>query len=1145
MGNEPKMLSDVIRVERRFQRSVNLEKDSALPADEQGYILTPTACRALRYVADGLRGEGSHRAITLTGPYGVGKSAFAVFLTNLLCGDETAREWATSQLQMRDADLHRSMIECGLLDPRSKGFLPLLITARRLAAGRCILAGIGEALAGSRSTKLKNAAAEIERFLDGISDLDVIDTRQIALRLEQVADTACSVGYSGVLLVVDELGKLFEFAARDPHRGDVFVLQEIAEATSRSGQTPILFTGLLHQSFDEYGRHVDVATRQRWTKIQGRFTDIAFQEPVEQVMKLVASALTRSEDDLPKNLKRELRDLAKVAMQCGVRPPAISEAQFEEIACRCYPLHPTALVALPMLFNRFAQNERSLFSYLSSLEPGAFQEFLHAQPLDPAKPAFIRLPDLFDYFARNFGAGLYRQPHARRWLEAVDALDRQTELDESDRQIVKTIGVLSVLGDFSHVHATESVIACALADTDGFTPAIRASLARLRESSLLTYRKFNKTYRIWEGSDIDIDERTAEGVRKVGGTGLADMVADYVVTRPMVARRHSFVTGALRYFDLAYVDDPTELRLPPSGQGRADGHVVVCLAESSEYVRVFQQRAKDASEREDILFAIPMNIGNIRAAALELAALRWTWDNTPELRDDRVARREVALRITEAEQVLLRALTNLLNPQPEPAGSSCLYYWKGVNEEVGNRAEVSQLLSKVCDRLYKDSPHIRNELLIRRSLSSAAAAARRNVIEAMLAAGNKPVLGIEGFPPERSMYESVLLATGLHREAKNGECEFAAPTDAEEHNLGPAWKFLRKTVFEAETEPMSVDKLFDLLSAPPFGIIDGLQPVLLCAFMLVHPDETTLYREGTFLPEPGIADYEVMLRRPELFAISGSRATAGRRALLERMGKSLGVSATTVSIVRALFKRVNGLPGFAWRTRKMDEDAIRTRAAFENASSPEQFLYKALPEAVGLKAFVGRELDKQEVETFFGSLNKALQVWAAAAGEAQNSAIECLLRSCGIEPDEAGWQHLREMSLRIEPSVTDTNLLAFVRRVVQSGPESDGILGVLALIANRPPDSWSDSDVERFPGAAKAIGKAFQAAVRTVGLGGSHAKSIKDLPEGDRKAARNLLQSLRERVRQYSNASSAEIARAVLNELESEIEELISGKGAR
>ena len=45
-------------------------------------------------------------------------------------------------------------------------------------------------------------------------------------------------GGTGLLLVVDELGKFLEYAAHDPEYGDLFVLQSLAEFATRSQQTP-------------------------------------------------------------------------------------------------------------------------------------------------------------------------------------------------------------------------------------------------------------------------------------------------------------------------------------------------------------------------------------------------------------------------------------------------------------------------------------------------------------------------------------------------------------------------------------------------------------------------------------------------------------------------------------------------------------------------------------------------------------------------------------------------------------------------------------------------------------------------------------------------------------------------------------------
>lgn len=1120
-------IGEYIEVGRRFRRSVNIEKDYRGTLQNGDYIVTPTAREVLHRLAEGLA-NGSHaRAWTVTGPYGVGKSAFAVFLTRLFCSGEETGAMARGHLKKVDPKLSVQLGELGVCRDNGKGMLPILVTARRAPAPRCIAEGIVSALSSEQSKTLKAAARKLAAPLGASKNGDSLDTRWVVSALQMATESAREVGYTGVLLVIDELGKLFECAARYPQKGDVFVLQELAEYAARSNEFPTILVGLLHQSFEEYGHHLDIGTRREWAKIQGRFGDVAFLEPAEQVIKMVAEAIRWKAAERPGGLNAHVSRVVTAAVALGVAPPGMSLADFEATALAAYPLHPLTLVALPYLFRRFAQNERSLFSYLSSMEPYGFQEIVKTRLLTSSAPPFVRLSDLFDYFTSNFGVGLYRQPHALRWLEATDVLERQDELGQLHRDVVKTIGVLNALGQFCHITASSGLISLALQDSGSSDEALQRVLSELKESSVLTYRTYNHTYRIWEGSDVDIEERIAEGERKVQrAMGLADSVRGCFASRPMVARRHSFETGALRLFEAIYVDSPQQLDTVIASKATLDGKIVVCLAESTTFAEQFRVRASSAHENKNVLFAIPQLIGELRGAVTELGALRWVWENTPELRDDRVARREVSLRITEAEQLLLRNLNGLVDPRPEPIGSGCLWFYTGKQESVRTSADVSQLLSTVCNQIYAESPKIRNELIVRRSLSSAAAAARRNLVQAMLDHAKEPMLGIEGYPPERSMYESVLAATGLYRVQENGEWGFAAPTRNPKHNLLPCWKYLTDLVFNRQPEPLPLTALFGELARPPYGVLEGLQPVLLCAFMLVHPDETTLYREGTFLPQPSIADFEILMRRPEMFAIAGSRVEGTRAAVVERLAKGLKVKAATVPVVRALFQMVKALPEFAWRTQRLPKATIALRQAFENAKSPERFLFTEVPEALGFPVFSHEKHLATEPKQFFDTLNGCLQEWARAAREVHEMARDALLTACGLGTGEPGWQELRQACLQIESSLTEPQLVAFVNRVVQAGPGIEGIDSVLALVANRPPHSWTDADVERFPRLAKTFGDPIRRAL--VGLSGESCVALADLAPNQRERAKSLARDFGRKLNASQHNTAPEIMRAAL-----------------
>lgn len=85
--SEVSSLRDVVEVHGRFHRSVRLNQDWKERGDLGGYLLTPTARELATRMTQALSETGGTRAWSVTGPYGSGKSAFALFLADLLAHD--------------------------------------------------------------------------------------------------------------------------------------------------------------------------------------------------------------------------------------------------------------------------------------------------------------------------------------------------------------------------------------------------------------------------------------------------------------------------------------------------------------------------------------------------------------------------------------------------------------------------------------------------------------------------------------------------------------------------------------------------------------------------------------------------------------------------------------------------------------------------------------------------------------------------------------------------------------------------------------------------------------------------------------------------------------------------------------------------
>ena len=154
------------------------------------------------------------------------------------------------------------------------------------------------------------------------------------------------------------------------------------------------------------------------------------------------------------------------------------------------------------------------------------------------------------------------------------------------------------------------------------------------------------------------------------------------------------------------------------------------------------------------LVGVAHNAWTIRELALELAALRRVGVTAAALEGDQVARRELAGRVAAVEQRVKQLLEML---------EAATWYRNGEEQKLRSAADMSRLASGLADATFHWAPVLRNELVNRSKPSSNAVAAANSLMRMMVESGLKENLGIEGFPPERAIYASILKASGMHR----------------------------------------------------------------------------------------------------------------------------------------------------------------------------------------------------------------------------------------------------------------------------------------------------------------------------------------------------------------------------------------------
>ena len=306
--------------------------------------------------------------------------------------------------------------------------------------------------------------------------------------------------------------------------------------------------------------------------------------------------------------------------------------------------------------------------------------------------------------------------------------------------------------------------------------------------------------------------------------------------------------------------------------------------------------------------------------------------------------------------------------------------------------DASSALSILCDLHYAEAPRIRNELLNRRGLSTSAAKARRNLVEAMILRSDVARLGFEGNPPEVSMYRSLLEAHGLHRR-RAGAWGFGVPRPA----LKPLWKAIDGFLHDTEAGRRPLGELYDRLRRPPFGIKDGPLPVIVVAALLARDEDLAVYERGSFMPAWTPSHAERLLRSPVGFEIRRCHIDGLRQTVFTRLAETLQLSTARkpplLDVVRGLVRFVASLTPYARRTLRISEPARDIREALLRAREPAQLVFDELPAACGNPPFRLNQAEAPErVDEFVGLLQAGLR-------EMRNAYPALIQRACAVLAD--------------------------------------------------------------------------------------------------------------------------------------------------
>ena len=1103
-------------------RSINVTLDNATPQRIAHFFPTAKSARLLRSWLH----PDQCSSYFVVAPYGTGKSLTATFFIQVVENLQRSGEvlgCISERLTKVDSELAdelRSRIGSDQMPLFGRHGATVALSGYQPHLPTVIKQSL---VASLRRTGNKNVAALVSRRrADSIDDI-------IAL-LSAVRDRYCPDPIDRLAIVWDEFGRHLEELNIRGTAADLSEVQTLAEFCARTKRVPNTFALLLHQGLIRYATNTSVTVQREWKKIEGRFETVQFVDDSKELYQLVSQIVREIRPSGP-----PARNLVERGVQ-RCRDTGLfgdcSEQEAERLLSDSYPLEPMTLYLLPRVSARVAQNERTLFTFLNSLDA-----------TDPVSP-----DSLYDYFSDAMRADTLPGGSYHTWLETESALHKASNgFDEKTLKCACLLG-LGLVGERSRV--SRRLLECAVAGFEQDKPA-RESVKRLIDAKLLLYRNNADSVSIWHGTDLDLRGRlNQEKERLAARFDHVSFLTSEVPHAPWKPIDYNVEYCTERSFETHYVgaegiimaDSIAEVLSPVAA---ADGVLYVVVPDSYEEAKEVRKRLVTERLTPDVIAAVPRHIGRIAEIALEVRALQLLRQDTSLLAEDPLVESEIAQMTDDAQGYLTHQLSHVC----QPSADGPEYMWDTRFYEISSAKELRQLLSKIMREVYPYTPRIRNELIVRRRPRPTIVNARKKLILAILERSGTDKLGLEGYRPDMSMFRTVLLLTGLYRcdgrrpDAEDSAWRYAAPEELADTGLRDVWNHLRDYLTVPAEDPKPLGDLVSMLNAAPYGLRSGIVPILLAAALRAFPGPISITRiDGEYVSDLLPSTIEAMVAHPDEYHVFVPELTTDQKAFLDQVTALFGFAdeaAAEADPMRrchdALVQWRSTLPQSALTSRYLSTSVRSFGRLLTTTIDPHRLLFKALPMALGLNG-AGADRLLGALHACKGEMEGVVQWNYDAAERAIRSAFPSLNGKTATLREVVGaWAEFFPGSVAQE--VKDGIARALITRARMDYQTDRAMADALAaLLVGKRIDRWEDSSIVVFERELGAVIRRVEDAVLSLSTvaDGVRNQSIVDI-------ATSRLQSS---LRVISTVAGPDQARTIVARTLDKLTEEVSANGS-
>ena len=657
----------------------------------------------------------------------------------------------------------------------------------------------------------------------------------------------------------------------------------------------------------------------------------------------------------------------------------------------------------------------------------------------------------------------------RQWLETESAISKAKSNEEVGT--LKTACLLG-LGTSGERARTSLPLLTHAVQASGLTALeSQACIRTLVDRKLLLHRRHNDEVSVWHGTDLDLRTRLDEQKRGLGEgfdlLGFLTKESKSPVWKPVeynddhcIRRYFSGEYQSVRRFDSFVQWDLVIESLPND----CDGKIIYLIAESAEELVEAEGIARERLSHERLLVAIPRSPLRLNDAAVEVACLTKMQHDPQLLAEDPLAAAEVRQMLDDARDHLQRLVDQLISP----AMRGPRWFYKGKELAVGSAKQLRHELSRITRAVYAKTPKINNEMIVRKKPSAVVVNARKKLLMAILERAGQEELGITGNFPDRSIFRSVLLGTGLYRKDSHGRWSFSPPQGIADEGLREIWNSIREFLTMPSDRPKDLRVLFEELARPPYGLRAGILPILMAAALKAFPSAISLTHKGEYVQDILPSQVEGLCRTPADYRVVVLDVDDQKLAYLRDVYQQFSVvrnyQVHETDLIRMCFDAIQSwksqLPPAALTTRRLSPAAVRLRTAITKQSDPIPLLFKALPEAVGVSI-----ADPAGVVV---ALQAAMQELTEVAGVYAEHAATCVRRAVGLTQDAATVRDIasrwaRCFSAAFTEDLIDGVCKGLLARMQMEYTSDDLLLDSLAsLLVGKPLSRWDDGTLPAF-----------------------------------------------------------------------------------